>query len=156
MTKATGVIKAKIEDIVKSIMPVTEEEMKKSDEEILEWSILKNVADDLEVVYSAHSAPFPVSSRELIYLRHSRTLENGNFIVSASSINVKDQPTREKRVRAAIYYSGWVVEIIDDDSCKVTRILQLDPKGNIPTMIVNAYKTKTALAVNKLRSVFEG
>lgn len=134
-------------------MPTTEEQMKKSDDEILAWGLEKEISNDLQIVYSAHHAPFPVSSRELVYLRHSMTLEDGTFVVSATSINVPDMPVREKRVRAAIHSSGWVIEPIDENSCRAIRVLQLDPKGSIPMAIVNGYKKKTGLAVQKLREI---
>lgn len=150
MTKAVGIIEHSLDKILSFVNPSSLDEMKQGDPEIVDFVVKRKINDSVQIIYSAHATPFPVSTRELLYVRCVKKYDN-IVVVSGSSINMKDEPVVDKRVRAAIYSSGWVIEPLEENKCRVTRILQLDPKGNIPTMIVNSYKKKTALALQKAR-----
>lgn len=150
MTKAVGIVEHSLEKILEFVNPSSLDVMKENDPEILDFVVKKKINDSVQVIYSAHATPITVSTRELLYVRCVKKYDD-KVVVSGTSINMKDEPTVDKRVRAAIYSSGWIIEPLEENKCRLTRILQLDPKGSIPTMIVNSYKKKTAAAISRVR-----
>ena len=103
------------------------------------------------MVYTAYDTPFGVTNREMLVARVIRKKDNKTYALTAS-VNDVNTPVKEGRVRAVIL-SVWCLEAELEGQTTVTRILQLDPKGNIPTFVVNSYKTKPADGMALIRGI---
>ncbi|CAA2980375.1 PCTP [Olea europaea subsp. europaea] len=60
-------------------------------------------------------------------------------------------PKQNNAIRGLLLQSGWVVEKLEDDSCIVTYIVQLDPAGWLPKCFVNRFNTKLVMIIEKLK-----
>eukprot|EP00029_Vermamoeba_vermiformis_P001275 TRINITY_DN11446_c0_g1_i1.p1 TRINITY_DN11446_c0_g1~~TRINITY_DN11446_c0_g1_i1.p1 ORF type:complete len:231 (-),score=50.06 TRINITY_DN11446_c0_g1_i1:28-720(-) len=126
------------------------------EQDLMEFKELQRIDENTTIEYSAFKSPsFPVSDREFTYVRH--TVKNfdgkGGIVILMYSINYKDQPVIEKRVRGSLVVTGLVMQGVEGDANKTqfTRIFQLDPKGSIPTFVVNAVAKKAGDVVVNLR-----
>jgi len=64
--------------------------------------------------------------------------KNGNIVISAGTSVVFDAcPPKPGRVRAEINYGGWVFEVKSPDTTMATYLVDIDPKGSIPSWIAN-------------------
>lgn len=123
---------------------------KSQEEDILAWKVIKTIDEKNHIIYTGHKTPFPVTDRELCFLRTTHTLEDGRTLVCAVSIN-SDVATEDKRVRAVVL-AGWLFRPDGDSKTHVTRLIQLDPKGNVPGFLINAQQAKAATAINILKT----
>lgn len=121
--------------------------------DLADWQVVNTVdeAARVFVVYSAHKTPFPVTHRELLYVRKTHRFPDGRIMIVGKSINDPQQMAREGRVRAVVL-AGWLFTPIDENKTRVVRIIQLDPKGNIPAFLINTHNEKTARAIPLLAS----
>jgi hypothetical protein len=137
--RASGIVNAPAKAIFAACFFTTKEAAQKTDNELLDWKIVKTINDNTVVLYTGHSTPIGVTNRENLNVR-GWDEENGTIYVYTQSINDPEVPTVDGRVRSVVHVSGWIIEPLEDGSkCKVTRVMQLDPKGSIPSFVVNAY-----------------
>jgi hypothetical protein len=119
------------------------------------YEIVREVTPEIAITRARYKAPFPVTSREVVAFRARRRLPGGGYVSFGKSINYDECLTDSSHVRAALHLVGAICRPIpgEPNRCMLTRIAQLDPKGNIPTMVVNATKKKSGTSVILLRKV---
>ncbi|XP_019708354.1 uncharacterized protein [Elaeis guineensis] len=61
------------------------------------------------------------------------------------------QPKKNNAIRGLLLQSGWVVEKLENDSCMVTYVIQLDPAGWLPKCFVNRLNTKLVMIIENLK-----
>lgn len=109
-----------------------------------------------EVLYTGHKTPFPMSHRENLFFRFTQDADGGAKKLIQQSVNDPDVPIEQDRVRSVMVIAGWLLEPIEDGKkTKVSRLLQLDPKGSVPTMVVNMYIAKVGDSIVRLRSLLK-
>jgi len=112
---------------------------------------------DLEVMYQKYQSPPMIKNRDLALFGVVVKLEDGRWLCSYTSIeDEKKLPLDSNFVRAEVLESGYVLKPIKgedgQDSTFVTYIVQLDPKGWIPTWAVNATATEQAKVLANMNS----
>jgi hypothetical protein len=119
------------------------------------YEIVREITPEIAITRARYKAPFPVTSREVVAFRARRRLPGGGYVSFGKSINWDECLTDSSHVRAALHLVGAICRPIpgEPNRCMLTRIAQLDPKGNIPTMVVNATKKKSGTSVILLRKV---
>jgi len=119
------------------------------------YEVVREIIPDIVVTRARYTAPFPVTAREIVAIRVRRKLPDGGYLSYGKSINLDECLTDSSHVRAALHLIGAFCRPIpgEPNRCILTRIAQLDPKGNIPTMVVNAVKTKSGTSMILLRKV---
>jgi len=119
------------------------------------YEIVREITPEIAITRARYKAPFPVTSREVVAFRARRRLPGGGYVSFGKSINYDECLTDSSHVRAALHLVGAICRPIpgEPNRCMLTRIAQLDPKGNIPTMVVNATKKKSGTSVILLRKV---
>ncbi|PKA55954.1 hypothetical protein AXF42_Ash014626 [Apostasia shenzhenica] len=65
------------------------------------------------------------------------------------------QPERSNCIRGLLLQSGWVVEKLENDSCFVTYVIQLDPAGWLPKCFVNRLNTRLVMIIDNLKKLAE-
>jgi hypothetical protein len=148
IVKTSAVINASAEKILNLFSVNDVKERQKLEHDLLDAKVLKEIDETTSLYYSAYKSPaFPVSDREFTNVRHVVRNFDGKdgILICLYSVNYKEQPTVEKRVRAVVVVSGIVIQPVEgaSDKCNFTRIVQLDPKGNIPTFVVNMFVKKS-------------
>ena len=118
--------------------------------------MLKEVNENTQVVLRHVKSPFPISNREVVAIRHTRTLEDGALMLLGSSINAKGVPETPGFVRANAIVAAWHVSALPEgQGCLAIRLGQVDPRGAIPHMVVNAFKQKAGTALLRLKTIVE-
>ena len=150
IARAEGVLELPVDKLLPQVASVDGEHFKAQDDELLDWKVLKTIDDANAIVYSGHKCPFPVTNRELLYVRTVHKLDDGRTLVVGASINDKDQNVVDGRVRAVVL-ACWLFAPQDGGKTHVTRVIQLDPKGSVPGFLINAQQAKAATAISILQ-----
>eukprot|EP01102_Stenamoeba_stenopodia_P018660 TRINITY_DN6886_c0_g1_i2.p1 TRINITY_DN6886_c0_g1~~TRINITY_DN6886_c0_g1_i2.p1 ORF type:complete len:144 (-),score=26.17 TRINITY_DN6886_c0_g1_i2:213-644(-) len=128
--------------------------LKQWDTEVEQMKTIQKFNDNIQLVYSSYNAPYPVWKREFVAIRCHKEEDDGTCISWGASVNHKDFPTPKDYVRGVIVVSGWHLRPVEGQPNKTlcTRVVQLDPKGWIPSTVVNMYKTKSGQALVAIRN----
>eukprot|EP01103_Thecamoeba_quadrilineata_P005016 TRINITY_DN14871_c0_g1_i1.p1 TRINITY_DN14871_c0_g1~~TRINITY_DN14871_c0_g1_i1.p1 ORF type:complete len:249 (-),score=49.08 TRINITY_DN14871_c0_g1_i1:131-838(-) len=136
--------KISAERIFKLVQSKELEEIKLFDKDMTSMRILEDVSENLVVLFTTYEAPFPVATREFLVLRGGKKDAKGNYVSINTSIQYQDVPEEAGNVRGVLNVGGWIITPLDADSCRCTRVAQVDPKGWIPPFVVNLFKQKAA------------
>jgi hypothetical protein len=131
------------------------EEKKKISEDIVNNVVLKDINADLNltlVQYSANVAG--ISGREFVQLRAHKQLDNGAHFVTVTSVNYEPQPFSEGYVRGVVRSGSLLTPIAGTRKVAIVNVDHVDPKGWIPTMVVNMFKKKASSRVLKLQATY--
>ncbi len=122
------------------------------DNTISEFKILVSPNENLRVCYQVNSLPWPLSPRDLIYIQHKISNEMGNVVLMFSYPDYeKDQ--NPDYVRSDLTISAVIFEP-RGDKCKIIKIAHLDPKGSIPSFVVNTFTDKVADIIRHMKQTF--
>lgn len=108
-----------------------------------------------DVGYYALSCPAPVKNRDFVLQRSWLDLGDEKLIIN-HSVNHKDYAPRKGFIRAISYLTGFVIRK-RGEGCFLGYISQTDPKGKLPTWLVNKITQKFApRVVKQLKRAAEG
>lgn len=122
------------------------------DEMFVEGRAVVQLGEFDRLSYQHFSAPWPVSHRDFVYLSLCRPLEDGSIVSLGFSVESPLVPEVRGLVRGHIYLAGFILRRIGPNTTRVTYIVHLDPKGSIPTMIVNKSQKKQTQNISRLRN----
>lgn len=95
-----------------------------------------------------------VSNRDFVMARAVRVNDDGSILANHVSIEHPEKGDQKGFVRGEIDVSGYYIVPKSDNSCTCYYVVQLDPKGWIPTVVVNAVASKQPLVLAKLKKHF--
>jgi len=78
-----------------------------------------------------------VADRDFVFLE-SRIEKDDKIYILDQSIDFKEVPELKGVTRGHLHYVGWVVKQIDDNTCELTYLGLVDPKGWVPHAIVKS------------------
>jgi len=131
--------------------------------------VVEKLDERHELLYSSYSSGFDflISPRDFFYVEGRRKFEDRTRVVACWSIERDDVPPVPGKVRAHIFYSGWVIRpctpseeeieeaeltnVEAEDWCEATFVAQVDIKGWIPTWVVNKLSGTLANSIHQLR-----
>lgn len=91
-----------------------------------------------------------VSARDFLGLQHVSSWRNGGFVIVKSNLISHEKEIKSKdTVRGEIIAFNIYMEPVDENNTVVTTIFLIDPKGSIPTALVNTQKSKQLTFLNK-------
>ena len=95
---------------------------------------------------------FMVDPRDTVMLLAYKTQTDGSILISGASIEHPAVLPVKGRVRAQIDITGYLLEVVPGDAnkCKFTYAGKMDPKGNVPGMMVNKMIKKQGENMEKL------
>jgi len=126
-------------------------EWKVMDSDILDWSVVET-GDDYRVYYQENNLPWPLWHRTTVYVQYLIE-EDGTYYWVGVSTTHPDKPDEPKKfVRATITISVYAFEPHSDGS-KVTRLLHVNPQGNIPAGVVNSLSSALINIPKKLTTM---
>ncbi|CAD5221208.1 unnamed protein product [Bursaphelenchus xylophilus] len=85
--------------------------------------------------YALASVP-PIKSRDFVMQRSWLDIGNEKFICTRSVWHDDYPPTRSF-IRGFIYLTVYFIKFIDENSCQVTYLTYSDPKGKLPSWLIN-------------------
>ena len=149
MTKGVGLINKSAEEIRSLLW--TYNRKKEWDDSLEEIYVISQFSEDFRLIYQRFSAPWPVSGRDFVFATKYYSTEQGILIIGQSiDANI---PIKDGIVRGEVICSAYLLKPLSNTSTEVTYMVAIDPKGSIPTFIVNSVGKKQCLIVNKLKVV---
>ncbi|ONK57803.1 uncharacterized protein A4U43_C09F4250 [Asparagus officinalis] len=132
---------------------------KQWDPDLVEANYIKALSNNLSIIrlrFGDASKPL-FKNREFIVYERRETMDDGTLVVAVASLPKEIaaglQPKRSNSIRGLLLQSGWVVEKLEDDSCLVTYVVQLDPAGWLPKCFVNRLNTKLVMIIDNLKKL---
>ncbi|XP_027332879.1 START domain-containing protein 10 isoform X3 [Abrus precatorius] len=132
---------------------------KQWDSDLVEARYIKDLEDNLSIIrlrFGDNSKPL-FRNREFIVYERRETMEDGTLVVAVASLPKEIaaglHPKQSNAIRGLLLQSGWVVEKLEDNSCVVTYVVQLDPAGWLPKCFVNRFNTKLVMIIENLRKL---
>eukprot|EP01091_Cochliopodium_minus_P005568 TRINITY_DN15477_c0_g1_i1.p1 TRINITY_DN15477_c0_g1~~TRINITY_DN15477_c0_g1_i1.p1 ORF type:complete len:233 (-),score=73.35 TRINITY_DN15477_c0_g1_i1:141-839(-) len=162
-----GIIELKSKTTIKGTTPeeflkmkmLGYEERKKMETDLLKLNMIEQIDKNIQVVLLHMSAPTPVSSREFVSVRGHKTKEDGTILFASKSINREDVKVESGFVRGVARTGSVFAPVYDENKkivgTEITNIDKLDPKGWIPTFVINAGKNRPADRLIGWRAYFE-
>ncbi|KAH6818976.1 Polyketide cyclase/dehydrase and lipid transport superfamily protein [Perilla frutescens var. frutescens] len=130
---------------------------KEWDGDLVEGKYIKDLEENLSIIwlkYGERSKPL-FRNREFIVYERRETMDDGTLVVAVASLPKEIaaglQPKQNNSIRGLLLQSGWVLENLENDSCMVTYIAQLDPAGWLPKCFVNRLNTKLVMIIENLK-----
>ncbi|KAL3538428.1 hypothetical protein ACH5RR_001794 [Cinchona calisaya] len=130
---------------------------KQWDSDLVEAKYIKDLEENLSIIrlkFGDCAKPL-FRNREFIVYERRETMDDGTLVVAVASLPKEIasglHPKQNNSIRALLLQSGWVVEKLDDDSCMVTYVVQLDPAGWLPKCFVNRFNTKLVMIIENLK-----
>lgn len=129
---------------------------KRWDSDLVEARYIKDLDENLSIIrlrFGESSKPL-FRNREFIVYERRETMDDGTLVVAVASLPKEIaaglQPKQNNSIRGLLLQSGWVVEKLDDESCMVTYVVQMDPAGWLPKFFVNRFNTKLVMIIEDL------
>ncbi|CAH1101313.1 unnamed protein product [Psylliodes chrysocephalus] len=108
-----------------------------------------------DVGYYALSCPAPVKNRDFVLQRSWLDMGSEKLILN-HSVNHKDYASRKGYIRAISHLTGFVIRD-NPQGCFLGYVSQTDPKGKLPSWLVNKITQKFApKVVKQLRKAADG
>eukprot|EP01097_Dermamoeba_algensis_P002504 TRINITY_DN1994_c0_g2_i1.p1 TRINITY_DN1994_c0_g2~~TRINITY_DN1994_c0_g2_i1.p1 ORF type:complete len:232 (-),score=23.89 TRINITY_DN1994_c0_g2_i1:123-818(-) len=121
------------------------------DENMLEGKVVHMLDGSNEIGYYSAKSPMGVSNRDFLNLRSWRVKGN-EYIIMNHSVTHKDCPEKKDFVRAQSLGTGFLIRGTDT-GCQLTYLTQTDPKGWIPSWIVNTVtKNMAPMLIGRLQN----
>jgi len=127
-----------------TIWSFTIKDWKKMDSNTLHFEIKLPINENAQIIWQANNLPWPLWSRDILSLTIKTSDDKGTFMILSSSDGVKEPhpwPCDTTRfVRSHLYYNSYIFEAVAEqqNKCKLTRFVHVDPSGNIPASVVNS------------------
>jgi StAR-related lipid transfer protein 10 len=90
-----------------------------------------------DICYYASKAPPGISDRDVVCQRAWHMAGNGEYVILNTSVKHKSCPEKMKYTRAWSFLSGYLIRPHGNNSSSLVFISQTDPKGLIPSKIIN-------------------
>eukprot|EP01118_Nematostelium_gracile_P002253 TRINITY_DN12492_c0_g1_i1.p1 TRINITY_DN12492_c0_g1~~TRINITY_DN12492_c0_g1_i1.p1 ORF type:complete len:240 (-),score=60.57 TRINITY_DN12492_c0_g1_i1:83-748(-) len=113
------------------------------DDKMIDGHCIEQIDKTNDVGYYSAKAPFPVASRDFVNQRCWRVKGDEHVIMNFSVIHDKE-PEKKDFVRAFSHKTGYLVRKRAEGGCELTYVTHTDPKGSIPTFIINKVTTSFA------------
>ena len=147
--KVVGVVNATPKAAVDLLWGWRKEEWQRFAPDIEDWEIVDEVDENTRVVRQVNKLSWPLSNRDMA-LASGRVESDGTHALIFRSVEHDKVPVVSKNVRANVLLSGFVFAPEGDSKSTLTRIIHVDPAGNIPSSVVNV----TAKATHEVIASF--
>jgi hypothetical protein len=115
------------------------------DERATEWVdlqaehwVISQESADFKHIYERYDLPFPIDDRDYV-ISQQATYDDANaiFTLNFESVNDPAKPVSDCCERAMAYRTFWRLTKVDDSSTKVEIEVHTDPKGMLPSWLIN-------------------
>ncbi len=159
LIRATKILKnVDINKISDLVFDSSLEEKQELSDEILLHEKIKTFTDKCHLARSIYKIPFlGISDREFLALRTRVVNDNdGSVLIGVESVNNEDNKFDGQCVRGISICATYLKPIPDSNDCKIVTLDLINPKGAIPTFVINSYKKKAAFRINRIQEVYNG
>jgi hypothetical protein len=134
--KAAGILKAPIDQVMEVLrkVEISREWIPHIDKKIS----IKDFSDLEAITYSVNRLPWPFADRSLLlHNKISLDREKRYLVVDLNSVDSKTNPIQEDHIRSKLYCGQLIMRPAGIGHTEIELILFIDPKGHIPTWLVN-------------------
>jgi len=110
------------------------------DPDLAEWDVLGSVNEDVRIIWQVNKLGFPISNRELVLLQIRFDRDGLSGIAYKSLPDDEVFAPESSHVRSTAIVNGFIFEE-DNSKTYATRIIQIDPNGQLPSKVVNYFAT---------------
>jgi len=122
------------------------------DENMIEGYNIEQLDANNDVGYYSAKAPATIANRDFVNQRSWRVQDDKEFVIMNHSVVHPKAPEKKGFVRANSIRTGYMVNA-KDAGCTLTYLTQTDPRGWIPTFLVNKVtKTFAPKIIDKLHN----
>jgi len=152
--KVSGTVPASPKEVLELCRTTDISIINKWDSDLLTMTSVEDIAENIKLIHSTYRAIYPVWPREFVAIRSWVEESNGVCYSWGTSINHSRFPEPKDHVRGVLLVSGWIIEPVPGEPGKsvCTRLVRLDPKGYIPSWILNIFKNKSGLILIAIRN----
>ncbi|XP_053329991.1 START domain-containing protein 10-like [Spea bombifrons] len=125
---------------------------RKWDLSMIETRDIAQLSANADVGYYSWKCPKPLKNRDVVTLRSWLLLDEFYMIINFS-VKHKLYPPRKDMIRAVSHLAGYLIKITGPNSCILTYLAQVDPRGSLPKWVVN--KSSQYLAPKILRKLYK-
>ncbi|CAG9312304.1 unnamed protein product [Blepharisma stoltei] len=115
-----------------------------------ETRLLHEFDSRIRIYYNSFKSPWPVKNRDFVFATRAISLGD-DALITKISINTALCPEQAGFIRGEIKGSGILIHPVDKNSCVLTFVVSIDPKGSIPRSLVNKAQEEQSLAVHDIR-----
>ncbi|CAG9312302.1 unnamed protein product [Blepharisma stoltei] len=120
------------------------------DDMCLENILVQEFTPDFRVQYQRFWAPWPINQRDFVFA--SKVIRtDGDILITGKSIETELAPEKSGIVRGSINTSGFYLQSLGENLTRITYLVCVDPKGSIPTWVVNQLGKRQCQIVHKLK-----
>jgi hypothetical protein len=149
MSKSIGVINHSADEICRLLW--TFNRKKEWDDSLDHIYVVREFNESCRIMYQRFSAPWPVSYRDFVIATRYETVDDCVFLVGESvEAGVAEV---DGVVRGEVIASCYKLKKLSPNATEVTYMTGINPKGSIPTMVINAVGKKQCLIIGKLRTI---
>ncbi|CAN9511320.1 unnamed protein product [Ophioblennius macclurei] len=123
---------------------------RKWDSNVIETFDIGKLTVNADVGYYSWSCPKPLRNRDVITLRSWLPTEK-DYIIMNYSVKHAKYPPKKDFVRAVSIQTGYVIQNQGPNSCILTYMAQVDPRGSLPKWVVN--KASRFLAPRAMKKI---
>ena len=122
---------------------------RKSYMENLETTEVVHDFGELKILHELIKLPWPISNRDVVFAS-KKVVKGDDILIIAKSVDVGFNEIPDT-VRAEVVLGVFFLKNIEDIATEVTHISGTDPKGSIPSAVVNAMSEKRAFLLSTIR-----
>eukprot|EP01130_Rhizamoeba_saxonica_P000700 TRINITY_DN10637_c0_g1_i1.p1 TRINITY_DN10637_c0_g1~~TRINITY_DN10637_c0_g1_i1.p1 ORF type:complete len:198 (+),score=40.70 TRINITY_DN10637_c0_g1_i1:58-651(+) len=112
------------------------DEWNKFDENTTSFEVREEYETGSRLVWQTHHLPWPLWDRDFL-LMNKRFEEDGVVYLIYRSAGIEEPELAKKYQRGVIHCAGFAFFPVTETTCRVERIVNTDPMGNIPSKVVN-------------------
>jgi len=143
-----------INKVIKCVHSPTFEERKQVYEKLSGHDLVEVISEEIVVTHSKFSAPMGITGRDFLTVRSKRQLIDGTFVVAVRSINRKDVPYNSNYVRGVSNSDIYIFPISESNDVRIVAFDHIDPKGWMPTYVVNQFKSSAGDWLINMQKVY--
>lgn len=88
--------------------------------------------------------PTPVRDRDMVTRLQWAAHNTHGYVLAQRSVDYDAAPQSKHAIRAVVMLTGYKLEPVTGDECRMTYLTHSDPKGSVPKFIVNNLATSLA------------
>eukprot|EP01126_Amoeba_proteus_P033137 TRINITY_DN3247_c0_g1_i5.p1 TRINITY_DN3247_c0_g1~~TRINITY_DN3247_c0_g1_i5.p1 ORF type:complete len:240 (-),score=48.29 TRINITY_DN3247_c0_g1_i5:185-904(-) len=160
--KVTGEINCSPEEALDQMWAWTESRWKRFNQNILLWEILFDSQGDLRICHQLDKLPWPLQPRDSLTVNIKKQTDKKTIILWCDNTEEVGDFRSEWKcpsscVRATVNFVAYIFEPVEDPrKSKLTHIVNLDPNGLLPPLVVNNFTNGLCSLVPYLSRMLRG
>ena len=118
---------------------------------------IENIKRDngINILLANIKLQFPLYARDFCLFFVDEKINDDTCVIILKSIENEAFPVRKNFIRGDMKICGYVCKKIDENNSMISYIIDVDPKGWIPSNLVNYEIKRNVSDLNKLKTILE-